>query len=485
MFIMMAISLYTSRILLQNLGVENFGIYAVAGSVAAIFTFVSEAFIEATQRFLLIEIGRGDNKSINKVFIDCVNVHLIISLLIILLCETIGLWWFCNKLNIPEARFNAAMWCYQFSILTTVTRIISMPYTAVIIAYERMNIFAYISIIEALFKLIIAYIISTILWDKLIIYAILFCSVQLILRCIYNGYCLRTFEVTRYKFSFDKRSTLKIGKFAFWYLLQYISISLNAQGSKILLNMFGGTIANAAYGIGEQVSNALTSFRSNIQMAINPQITKSYSIGNIKDMNMLISASTRYSFYILWMILLPLFFQTEFILHLWLGEVPEYTVSFVRILAIIAVINAVDNPMYVAIAAMGKLRKIVTLTSCLAMLAIPISYILLKQRYDITTVAQAILWATITIYIIHIIYMKNIVNILKFVKVTLWPICFIIFITTPPIYLLTEIVNKGLFSFGAIILISLLLNSIAIFTIGLKKDERKSLIGYIHCKLKK
>lgn len=479
MFITMAISLYTSRILLQNLGVENFGIYAIVGSIAAIFTFLSEAFIEATQRFLLIEIGRGDTKSINKVFIDCINVHLIISFLVVVLCETIGLWWLYNKLNIPDAKFNAALWCYQFSVITIVIRIMSLPYNAIIIAYERMNVFAYVSLIEAFLKLLIAYIISTILWDKLIVYAVLFCAVQIILRCIYGIYCFHKFEATHYSFIFNKLSIFNIGKFAFWYLLHYISLAINGQGSKVLLNIFGGPVANAAYGIGEQVNNALTQLRSSIQTAINPQITKSYSVGNINDMKSLINVSTRYSFYILWMILLPILLQTRFILHLWLGEVPEHTIAFVQLLAMIAAINALDNPMIISIAAIGRLKKVVSLTSCLSMLVIPISYLLLRHGYVIETVSQVLLLTTITIYIIHIVFIKiNIgLNIIKFITSSLFPIFLIIIITFYPTYLLNGILSEHFTSLVIITFISLLLNCITIFSIGLKRSEQKKLIN--------
>lgn len=478
MFIMMAISLYTSRVLLQNLGIENFGIYAVVGSIAAIFTFLSEAFIEATQRFLLIEIGRGDTKSINKVFIDCINVHLMISFCVIILCETIGLWWLYNKLNIPEARFDAALWCYQFSVITIVIRIMSLPYNAVIIAYEKMDVFAYVSLIESFLKLAIAYVISIILWDKLIVYAILFCIAQIILRCIYGIYCFNKFEVTHYSFSFNKLSIFNIGKFAFWYLSHYISLAMNVQGSKVLLNMFGGPIANAAYGIGEQVNTALTQFRSNIQMAINPQITKSYSVNNINNMRSLINISTRYSFYILWIILLPILLQTKFILNLWLGEVPEHSVAFVRLLAMVAIINALDNPMIVSIAAIGRLKKVVSLTSCLSILAIPISYILLRHGWVIETVVQVILFTTITVYVIHIVFMKiNIgLNIIKFITSSLFPILLIIFTTFYPTYLLSRTLSEHFTSFTIITFASLSFNCIAIFTIGLKRSEQNKLI---------
>ena len=483
---MMTISLYTSRILLQNLGVENFGIFAVVGSVATIFTFLSEAFIEATQRFLLIEIGRGDTKSINKVFIDCINVHLIISLLVVVLCETIGLWWLYNKLNIPEASFNAALWCYQFSVLTIVFRIMSLPYNAVIIAYEKMNVFAYVSLVESFLKLAIVYVISTILWNKLIVYAILLCVTQIILRCIYGGYCFHRFKISHYRPEFDRISIIKIGRFAFWYLLQYISIAINGQGNKLLLNMYGGPIANAAYGIGEQVSGALTQFRSNIQTAINPQITKLYSVGNINDIKILINASTRYSFYILWIILLPILLQTEFILHLWLGEVPEYSVIFVQLLAIVAVINALNNPMYVSISAIGSLKKITSLTSSLSMLAIPTAYLLLKQGYTMEVVVKVILATTIIVYIIHIIYMKRSIglSIIKFITSSLFPILLIIPLTFLPIHFFAGRLNKGFSSFITITIVSLLLNCIVIFFAGLKSNERTLLIRYINKTIK-
>ena len=309
MFFTMLVALYTSRIILQRLGVLDYGIYNLVSTVVMIFLFLNNMLSEATQRFIIYEIGGGNKEKVNKYFINSVNLHLIISIIILLLCETVGIWLFYNKLDIPLDRRDAAMWAYQISILTSIIGILSVPYNAIIISYERMTAFAYISIIEVLLKLLIAYLISVVRYDHLIVYATLLCFVQIIIRFVYYFYCVKSFEAARYKLSYDKLALKEMISFSSWYVLGYIGLVMNNQGIKVLLNIFFGPIINAAIGVAEQVQNVLTSLRSNFQIAINPQITKSYARHDYENMQSLIFASTKYSFYIFWIFAFPIFFR--------------------------------------------------------------------------------------------------------------------------------------------------------------------------------
>lgn len=373
----LAISLYTSRIVLRVLGVEDFGIYNVVGGIVSMFSFLSGTISGVTQRYLTYELGTGNTEKLKKVFNTAMAIHAGIASLIIILAETIGLWFVLNKLVIHHERMSAALWVYQFSIASCVVFMLSIPYNACIIAHERMSAFAYISIIEVTLKLAVLYVLMELPYDKLIVYALLIFVIQLFIRFIYNVYCSRHFVESRYRFSFDGTLAREMLGFSSWTLFGGFACVGYSQGINILLNMFFGPIVNAARAIAMQVDNAVQTFVSNFQVAVNPQIIKSYANNDLARMQSLIYKSSRYSFYLLLLMALPIFLEAHIILRLWLHNVPDHTVSFLRITLLVVMVNTLANPLMTAASATGKIKKYQIMVGSILLLIIPTSYIAL------------------------------------------------------------------------------------------------------------
>lgn len=298
MLFMMVVSLYTSRVILNALGVEDFGIYNVVGGVVAMFTVISGSLSAAISRFITYELGKGDQSKLNRIFSASVTIQLLLSLIIVVLIESVGVWFLNAKMTIPEDRMTAANWVLQFSIITFVINLISVPYNAAIIAHEKMSAFAYISILEALCKLAIAFLIMCSPIDKLIYYAVLMCIVAVIVRLTYGHYCKKHFSECTYHFLWDKELLSKMFSFAGWQFFGTGSYMLMTQGVNILLNFFFGPVVNAARGIAVQVDGIIQQFVNNFTTAINPQITKSYAGDNKAYMFLLIYTGAKYSYFL-------------------------------------------------------------------------------------------------------------------------------------------------------------------------------------------
>lgn len=354
MLFLMAVSLYTSRIVLNALGVEDFGIYNVVGGVVTMFSVLSGSLSAAISRFITYEIGKGNQDKLNKIFSSAVTIQLGLAGIIILLAETIGIWFLNIKMNIPELRMEAANWVFQFSILTFAINLISVPYNACIIAHEKMSAFAYISILEAIGKLAIAYLIVVSPMDKLIFYAILMCIVALIVRFTYGNYCKRHFSECTYHFIWDKQLLKQMFGFAGWNFIGAASAVLRDQGGNVVINLFCGPTVNAARGIAFQVNTAVNQFVTNFMTALNPQITKSYAAGNKEYMMTLIFQGARLSFYMLLLLSLPILINTHYILGLWLKLVPDHAVLFVQLVLIFAMSESISQPLITAMLATGK-----------------------------------------------------------------------------------------------------------------------------------
>ncbi len=378
MLFMMAVSLYTSRVVLQTLGVENFGIYNVVGGVVAMFSVISGSLSAAISRFITYELGKGDKDQLIRIFSSSVTIQLGLGLIILLLAEVIGVWFLNTKMTIPTDRMYAANWVFQLSILTFIINLISVPYNAAIIAHEKMSAFAYISILEVVAKLIIVYMLLWAPFDKLIFYAILMASVALIIRFVYGYYCKRHFEECTFHFIFDKELLKKMFSFAGWNFIGAASAVLRDQGGNIVINLFCGPAVNAARGIAYQVNNAITGFVSNFMMALNPQITKSYAAGDKEYMTTLMHQGARLSFYILLILSLPVIINTHYILTLWLNILPEHTTLFVQLVLIFAMSESISNPLITAMLATGKIRNYQIVVGGLQIMNLPISYILLR-----------------------------------------------------------------------------------------------------------
>lgn len=377
MLFMMAVSLYTSRIVLNALGVEDFGIYNVVGGVVAMFSLLSGSLSTAISRFITYELGKEEQGNLNKIFSSAVTIQITLAAIIILFAELIGVWFLNTQMTIPVSRITASNWVFQISLLTFVINLISIPYNASIIAHEKMSAFAYISILEAIGKLITAYFISISPIDKLIFYSFLMCVIALIIRFTYGYYCRKHFDECTYSFIWDKQLLKQMFSFAGWNFIGTASAVLRDQGGNILINLFNGPIVNAARGIAFQVNNAIQGFVNNFMIALNPQITKSYAANNHKYMMTLIFQGARLSFYMLLILSLPILLNTQYILEIWLKTVPKHSTLFVQLVLILAMSESISYPLITAIQATGRIRNYQLLVGGLQLLNFPISYCLL------------------------------------------------------------------------------------------------------------
>lgn len=372
----MAVALYTSRVVLNVLGIDDFGIYNVVGGIITMFTFLNSAMAASTQRFLTFEIGKQGN--VHKIFSSSILIHRAIAFIVILLGETIGLWFVNTQLNIPVGRMAAANWVYQCSIVICTINIISLPYNAIIIANERMKAFAYISILETGLKLIAVLVLPVFFFDKLTVYALLLTGIAVIIRITYAEYCHRSFPETKGKILKDKMLFKEMTNFAGWSMVGNLALIAYTQGTNILLNIFFGPAVNAARGVAVQVQNAINSFCLNFQTALNPQITKSYASEELAYMHLLIVRSSKFSFYLLLILSLPVLIETEIILKWWLGEIPAYTINFVRIILVISMVDAISNPLIISAQATGKIRTYQIVVGGILLCILPVAYLALK-----------------------------------------------------------------------------------------------------------
>ena len=331
LFIML-VSLYTSRVVLNTLGVEDYGVYNVVGGVVAMFGFINSSMSSATQRYITFALGKGNMEQLQKVFSTALQIHVLIAVLIVILGETVGLWFMYTQMKIPADRIDAAFWVLQCSIAATVIMIISVPYNADIIAHERMSAFAYISILEAVLKLAVVYVLQISPYDKLVVYAFLILFVQMLARFCYSRYCNKHFVESKYRHVWAKSLFREMTGFAGWSLFGNLSGVLFGQGLNMLLNVFFGPVVNAARAVSVQVQGAIQQFVGNFQMALNPQITKTYAKGEMEEMHKLMFRSARFSFYLLFFLSLPVLFETDFVLTVWLKTVPDDAAVFLRIM---------------------------------------------------------------------------------------------------------------------------------------------------------
>jgi O-antigen/teichoic acid export membrane protein len=371
----MLVSLYTVRIILNTLGTTDYGIYNVVAGVIVLFSFVTYAMTSSTQRYLNFSIGEKNTIKTQKVYSASIAIHVFISILFIMFAETIGLWFVIYKLNIPADRRYAAEIVYQFTILNTVFSIFRAPYNAVIIAYEKMSFFAEISIVEAFCKLGLALLVKYFHFDKLILYSILLCVINVVIFLSYKFYCNLQFEIAHFKKVRDKSLIKELFTFSGWNLLGSVANIANSQGTNIVLNLFTNVVVNAAMGIANQVNSAVYSFVSNFQTAFNPQIVKSYAEKDNKYFFNLIYRSSRISFFLLFIISLPLILNCEFVLSLWLKKVPEYSIEFVDLILVWSLMESLNGPLWMAVQATGRIKTYQIFVSSMIFANLPLSII--------------------------------------------------------------------------------------------------------------
>lgn len=381
MLLLMAVTLFTSRVVLDALGVEDFGIYNVVGGVVAMFSVLSGSLSAAISRFITYELGKGNQERLKVIFSSAIIIQVSIAVTICVLVEILGVWFLNSKMNISAERMEAANWVLQCSVFTFMINLISVPYNAAIIAHERMKAFAYIGILEAFLKLAVAYVLYMSVFDKLKLYAVLLTLVAIIIRLIYGHYCTRHFEECTFHMLYDKKVMKDIGGFAGWNFIGSASGVLRDQGGNIIINLFCGPAVNAARGIAFQVHGAVQGFITNFMTALDPQITKNYALGNKDYLMFLIYQGARFAYYLVLLLSLPILLNTDYILRLWLGTVPEHAVSFVQLVLVFTLSESISRPLVSAQNATGKIKNYQAVVGGLQMMNLPISYVLLRCGY--------------------------------------------------------------------------------------------------------
>lgn len=488
MFVMMAIGLFTSRVVLQTLGVKDYGTYNVVGGLVGMFTIVSSSLSTAISRFITFELGKNDKVRLNKIFSTAINVQILIGLLIIILMELVGVWFLNTQLNIPEGRMGAANWVFQLSIVSFVLGLLMVPYNASIIAHEDMSVFAYMSLLQAVLKLLIVYSLYISPYDKLKTYAVLGFCVALLMRSIYATYCKRHYEECTYHFVNDKQLLKEMTGFAGWNFLGNGSWILNNQGVNILINIFFGVTLNAARGIATTVDNLVQSFVRNFMTAVNPQITKSYAAGDLAYMHKLVFAGAKYSAFMMLFFIIPISLETETILHLWLGEtIPNYAPAFVRWTLLSSMCVTLGNTLITSVFATGKLKNYELVMGLMALSNFPLTWIAFVIGSS-PVVAYIIYFCIYFVMIFVRLYMvKDLIHMpaWAYIREVFVPVLVVgvLSLSLPLVIYLTH--EDSIWRFVEIGAVSVICTILSVAFLGMNTNERKLVLGYIRRKFGK
>ncbi|MGP1595812.1 MAG: MATE family efflux transporter [Prevotella denticola] len=478
------VSLYTSRVILQVLGVEDLGTYQVVGGIVSIFTFIGGAMAGATSRFLAYEIPFGNIDRLRKTFSASLNVNLISAILFIVVAETFGIWLVVNVLHIPQDRESAATVVYQLSILSTVLTFLQTPYNATLIAHEKISIFAYIGILDTLLKLLICYLVVVLPTDKLVAYAILITLTSATIQFIYWGYCKRHFEECVFSWKMDKEVIKPLLTFSGWDLFNNFCFGAKQQGLNILLNTFFSVALNAACGFSNTIYAAVRGFANNFMISVRPVITKCYSIKDYERMQELIIDSSNFSFSLMLLLSMPFFFEGDFIVTLWLKAPPNWTVIFCQLQLATCIISVLFSPVYYGIVATGKNKLYAIQDSFLMLLSLPITYIFLKRGFAplvpfIVLIVIELIKSNLYVYILK----KNILEyrIDKFYQKSILPCCMMALLCILLTLLCWFLIKQnGWLKFVIICLSSTLSVCITSYSLLLSTYQKQRLLNKIH-----
>ena len=475
MFVMMLTALFTSRIVLDVLGASDYGLNNIIGGVVVLFSFLNNALLSATQRFLNFHIGRKDYKQTNVVFCMSMNTYILLSVFVVVLGETVGLWFVDTHLNIPPDRMYAAQWVYQFTLLQFVINLLRVPYNASIIAYERMNFYAYISLVEVITKLLVVYLLYITTFDKLIFYSFLYTIVPFIVAIIYKVYCNRNFEITKYKAIWDKVAFKEMFSFSGWSLFGSLANLAAQQGLNILINIFYGVTVNAAAGIANQVSNNVYGFISNFQTAFQPQIVKTYAAKEVERFHKLIFQTSKFSYFMVIVLVLPILFTIDGILEIWLKEVPEYTAIFCRLILIFLSIEAITAPLWMSVQATGKIRNYQILMASLIFLNFPIAYIVLKIGLPVYTVWIVRIVVNLVTMTARCVYMQKKLDfpMLPYFRNVLVPILAVTIVALPIPVILNYIINGFWTKLLVVGFTTLIITMLDVYFVGMNSHEKE------------
>lgn len=475
MLFTMAVSLFTSRVILNTLGVEDYGINNVVGGIVTMFSVLSGSLSSSISRFITFELGKGNIERLKTIFSTGINIQLGMSVLIIIIAEAVGIWFLNTKMNIPTDRMVAANWVFQCAILTFVLNLLSVPYNAAIIAHEKMSAFAYISVVEVSLKLIIVYMLMISPFDRLETYAVLLLLVGAVIRFIYGYYCKRHFEECNYHFVFDKPVLKEMTGFAGWNFLGNGAYMLNTQGVNILMNLYFGVAVNAARGIATQVDAALKQFVNNFTTAVNPQITKSYAQGDLDYMHKLVCRSAKFSAFLMMFFAVPIILETNTILTIWLKTVPDYAVIFLQWIIISSFMDTVlANSLVTSMFATGKIKRYQIIVTTVGCLVFPLSWIAFKLGFE-PQVGYILYFIIYTILLFVRLYLlKDMVKlpVMMYIREVLYKLAPIIVVgfSIPGILILT--MDAGWLRLILVCLLSVLVTAASEYFIGLSNKEK-------------
>lgn len=486
----MLVSLYTSRLILQALGVEDYGIYNVVGGFVAMFSLISNSLTSSIWRFMTFETGTGNMAALKKVFGTSLLIQIVMSVIIVLLCETIGVWFLNTKMTIPDVRLVAANWVFQASVVGFVIGLLICPYSAVLISHEKMDIYAQLGVLDILLKLgtvlFVAY--APFEFDRLIAYAFILVGNSLLMQAIYIIYCLRHYPESRTLPVLDKFTWKEMSGFAGWNAIGNSAVILKDQGVNVLLNIFFGPVVNAARGVASTVSSAVGSFAGNLMNAVNPQITKSYASKDMGYSYSLVERGSRFGFYIMLFFALPIFLETDYVLKLWLGEYPDFTVIFTRLVLILSLVDILSSTLITLQQATGKIRNYQLAVGGMLLMNFPLSYIVLKiglPSWGVYGVAIVIAVACLWLRLFFIKQMLEF-DIKRFLYKVCWNVCVVTITATILPVIAYILLPQGLLRFLVIIGLTMVSISSVILYIGCDKDERDfilSRLGFIKRRL--
>ena len=487
MLFLMLVTLYTSRVILDALGVNDYGIYNVVGGFVSMFALISAALTSACSRFLNFEMGKGDITRQNVVFSTAVTIQWTLAIIVFILAEVIGVWYVNNVMVIPVERLTAANWCFQFSVFNFCMKLITVPYNASIIAHEKMKAFAYVSIYQGLAILVVSFIVNYEPFDRLVYYAFLLLCVQFSVRSAYQIYCRRNFVECVYRRVFDKPLLMKMLSYSVWHLVGNGASVLKTHGVNIVLNLFYGPAVNAAKGLASQVDSAVNQFVGNFMMAMNPQITQSYAKGDLKYMFQLICKGSRLSFYLIFILSLPIIVNTHYILGLWLKKIPDYTVIFTQLTLLVMIFASLSKTLITAQNATGNVRNYQLVVGGINLLNLPISYVCLYLGGNPEIVVIVAICVEAIAFLARIFMLPftipefNTISYLCEVGIRCLLVCVIAY---PIPYVLHGMMSENFMSFVINVVVCFLVSIVTVLYVGCNKGERELLYSNVG-KLKK
>lgn len=481
MLLLMGITFFTSRVVLDKLGVEGYGIYNVVSSLAVSFSFFISSLTNATQRFITIEIGKGNHKQAKRIFNQHLEIYFFIALGCFIIGEIAGVWFIQNKLNIPHDRISDAIWVFQFALLTIVASLLTIPSESCVIAHEDMNVYSYVGVMEGIVKLCIAYLITVSPFNKLIFYAILMFLASSLSQSFYILYARLHYIECRIQRIWDVKLLKQSFSFISWNILGTARAAIITQGMDFVLNIYLGPVANAARAVTNQVDGAIFRFSSNLMIAAQPQLVKSYAQGESDRLNRLFFKTTRFSFYVLWLLICPFLLCIDSVLHLWLKVVPQWTEYFIFWGLLSSLVYVLTKPMWSLILAVGKLKKYVIFDTFTSVLIIPLAVVLLKLGYSPVSVYMASVGVQVLNTLTLLLVIKNYIHfsLIQYGKKVLLQIVFVSIVSLLLVFTLSYLVGTTDFYVFVYYPLGLIANATIIYLIGLYPDERQMVVNKI------